>query len=279
MMLPLCYDQRSCSFSLSEMQQHKCSQEWQKPCWQPAISMQRLQEICGDVSSQPTYWSWQGTNPGSLSRAAKYAWCCTPIPHRAWHFERAAQKKFVSKRPSSRVCCQLRLMMCSNWMKFGLLSLFELKNTGYGRHCADEHAKSWLLWLVTVVQRLAKSYGTKFRKLIAAVTPSVISGMLTRKSFQKKRIAVLARIADKQITSNAGIALCARNWLVTFEKPYLFPRKPICITWLLAGSLSNTTCPFSTIMYSEPLPHLDNFSCHLLLFPAQEDRNKRAWTV
>ena len=147
-------------------------------------------------------------------------------------------------------------MMCSNWMKFGLLSLFELQNTGYGRQCADEHAKSWLLWLVTVVQRLAKSYGTKSQKLIATAIPSAISGTLTRKFFQKKHIAALAKTADKQITWNAGIAHCARNWLVTFEKPYPFPKKPICIIWLLVGSSSNTTCPFSAIMYSEPLPFI-----------------------
>src|SRR5215210_4311593 len=114
----------------------------------------------------------------------------------------------MTNQQSKRVCYQRNPKMCWNWMKFGRLSSSKLQNTGYGQLFVDELVKLWHLSSAIIVHKHADHYGTRFPKNIGSVTPSVIFGMRIKKSFQKKRIAVLAKTVDRRIIWNVGIAPC-----------------------------------------------------------------------
>ena len=58
------------------------------------------------------------------------------------------------------------------------------------------------------MSKLANACGTRFQKTIEPITPLVISGMLIRRSFLRKRIGVLART---QVRPSGDIRPAGRN--------------------------------------------------------------------
>jgi hypothetical protein len=90
------------------------------------------------------------------------------------------------------------------------------------------------------VQKLVQNSGSAYHQHIEVVTVSVTSGVPMRKSSQKKRIAVSAKIADKLITSSVGIVLYAKKLLALFVKHFLSRKRSTCITLSLDGLSLNT---------------------------------------
>ena len=98
-----------------------------------------------------------------------------------------------------------------NWMNYGHLSVCVKTNAGFGLFYADEHVRWLLLSLAIVAQRLVKNFGGVFLFPIEVVTAIAISGMPTRRFFQKKRIVALAKTVDKQIMLNVGTVSYAKG--------------------------------------------------------------------
>ena len=152
------------------------------------------------------------------------------------------QKKSTHSQTWKRRSCLRSKMTYSNWMNYGHLSVFVRINVGFGSSFVVEHAKSLPLWSEIEAQRLVRNSGSAYRQLIEAVTVSVISGKLMKRSSQKKHIAVLAKIADKPIMLSAGTAPYGKRSLALFAKRFLSRKLITCIILLLVGLSSITIC-------------------------------------
>ena len=150
------------------------------------------------------------------------------------------QKKSSRNQTWKRHFYQRRKTMCLNWMNYGHSCVFARTNVGSGLCFVVEHARLLPLWSEIVAQRLAKNSGSAYLQIIEAATVSAISGKPTRKSFPKKHIVALAKIAEKPIMLNAGTAHYGRRSLALFAKHFLSRKSITCITLSLAGLLLNT---------------------------------------
>lgn len=127
-----------------------------------------------------------------------------------------------------------------NSMKCGRLSWKRWINVGCGLPYVVGHARLWHLWSETVAKRLASSCGRVFLKNTNHVVRSATFGVLTKRCFPKRPIAVSARRAVKPIMWNAGTIPAANRTRATFVKPYRF-QSPISTTNWLLDYLSSVT--------------------------------------
>ena len=152
------------------------------------------------------------------------------------------QKKSSRNQTWKRPFYQPRKTMCLNWMSYVHSFVFARTNAGSGLCFVAEHARSSPSWLEIAVQKLAKNSGNAYLQVIEAATVSAIFGTLTRKSFPKKHIVALAKIAEKPIMLNAGTAHYDKKSLALFAKHFLSRKSITCITLSLVGLSLNIIC-------------------------------------
>ena len=125
-------------------------------------------------------------------------------------------------------------------MNFGHLWAKKLINVGFGLFYVVAPVKLLLLSLETVAKRPVVVCGLKSQKLIATVSVIVIFGELMPKCFRLKPINKWAKNQVKPLIWSVGTIRCAKDWLGSFARPFLFPSWTGIIGWSLTGLLPNT---------------------------------------
>jgi len=137
-------------------------------------------------------------------------------------------------------------------MKCGPLCSKKPINVGFGRSCADGHARlSPLCWEIGVT-RPADASGNKSRPPTNNARPIVTSGVHTARCYPKKRIRVLARRVAKRITWSDGTIRYASAMRAMCERPCPFPSRTSITNSSHESSSSNTTWAYHSSLSHHP---------------------------
>ena len=113
-------------------------------------------------------------------------------------------------------------------MSYGHLFIKSLTRNGFGSLYAAEPVKLLLIMLATGMKPVVKSSENGYRNAIGIASYTQTIGKLIMPYLPKTTIMLSAKTVVKPIMLSDGTIHCVKEFLVSSERHYLFPKAMIC---------------------------------------------------